>query len=367
MAEPPSTHQPSGTLEHNAPQHDVPQHEAPPTPADAPIQDPAAAQAPVQAEGQIAIDTDSSYSEDELSTYTASLTSSVLNYPTENGRRYHAFRQGTYVFPNDEPEQDRMDMQHEMYMRASDGRLHSAPLTDTKEKRFLDMGTGTGIWCVEMGDCYPDAEVIGNDFSPVQPTWVPKNVKFEVDDIESPWTHTEKFDYIHSRFLAGAIADWPKLVERCYENLKPGGIIELQDGDFLVYSEDGSSKDTWLEKWNTDFALAAKTGGRIVQPGPQLENWVRAAGFEDVHHEKFRVPVGVWPKDKKMKEVGAFNLVQLKEGLEGFSLALYTRVLGWSPDEVQILLNKVRKDLSDRAIHAQNDIHVVWARKPLSA
>lgn len=27
-------------------------------------------------------------------TYTASLTSSVVDYPTEYGRRYHAFRQG---------------------------------------------------------------------------------------------------------------------------------------------------------------------------------------------------------------------------------------------------------------------------------
>lgn len=56
------------------------------------------------------------------------------------------------------------------------------------------------------------------------------------------------------------------------------------------------------------------------------------------------------------KDVGAFNLVQLKEGLEGFSLVLFTRVLGWSPEEVQVLLSKVRKDLENRNIHAQNDM-----------
>ena len=357
MAESTSTHQPSS----------APEHESPPAQSAAPTQEPPAAQEPVQDERQIAVDTDSSYSEDDLSTYTASLSSSVLNFPTENGRRYHAFRPGTYVFPNDEPEQDRMDLQHEMYLRACDGKLHLAPLSGTKGKRFLDLGTGTGIWCVEMGDCYPDAEIMGNDFSPVQPNMVPKNVKFEVDDVESPWAHQQKFDYIHSRFMAGSIADWPKLVERCYDNLNPGGIIELQDGDFVTYSEDGTTKGTWLDKWNNDFANAAKQGGRTVQPGPQLEEWVRAAGFEDVHHEKVRLPLGLWPKDKKLKEVGAFNLVQLKEGLEGFSLALFTRVLGWSPDEVQILLTKVRKDLSDSHIHAQNDMHIVWGRKPLNA
>lgn len=371
MAEPTTTHQPSAAPEREPSPAQAPAATAAPTqdpsaahePAQPPMQD----QGPIQDQGEISIDTESTYSEDDLSTYTASLTSSVLNFPTENGRRYHAFRQGTYLFPNDEAEQDRMDLHHEMCMRACNGKLHLAPLTDTKDKRFLDLGTGTGIWCVEMGDCYPEAEIIGNDFSPMQPTMVPKNVKFEVDDIESPWTHNQKFDYIHSRFLAGGIADWPKLVEQCYENLNPGGIIELQDADCLAYSEDGTTKGTWLEKWNIDFMNAAKTSGRTLQPGPQLESWVRAAGFEDVHHEKIRVPLGTWPKDKKMKEVGAFNLVQLKEGLEGFSLVLFTRVLGWSLDEVQILLSKVRKDLSDKNVHPQNDMHVVWGRKPLSA
>ena len=193
----------------------------------------------------------------------------MLNFPTENGRRYSAFREGTYVFPNDESEQD----------------------------RILDIGTGTGIWCIEMGDLFPDAEVIGNDFSPVQPNMVPRNVKFEVDDVEAPWTHPTKFDYIHSRFMAASIADWPKLVRTCYDNLKPGGIVEFQDGDFMFYSEDGSMKDSWLHHWNVEIHGAAKRAGRILDPGHQLEDWVRAAGFEDVHNEKIRIPLGVWPKD----------------------------------------------------------------------
>jgi len=321
---------------------------------------------PLQQAGNIAVDVNSAYSEDDASTYTASLTSSVLNFPTENGRRYHAFREGTYVFPNDAPEQDRMDMHHEMVLRACNGKLHMAPLDHTKGKRILDIGTGTGIWCIEMGDLYPDAEVIGNDFSPVQPSMVPKNVKFEVDDVEHPWTHQQKFGYVHTRFMAGSIADWPKLVERIYENLEPGGICEFQDGDFMMYSEDDSFKGTWVEKWNADFMGAAAKGGRTGQPGPELEGWVRAAGFEDVHHERLRLPVGIWPKDKRLKEVGAFNMLQLKEGLEGFSLRLFTGVLGWTPEEVQVLLSKVRKDLDNKDIHAQDDFHIVWARKQMA-
>lgn len=32
------------------------------------------------------------------------------------------------------------------------------------------------MWCIDMGDEFPAAEVIGVDLSPIQPTWVPPNV-----------------------------------------------------------------------------------------------------------------------------------------------------------------------------------------------
>jgi len=46
---------------------------------------------------------------------------------------------------------------------------------------------------------------------------VPPNVKFEVDDAESPWTHTAPFDFIFCRYLLGGIADWPALMGNIYE------------------------------------------------------------------------------------------------------------------------------------------------------
>lgn len=32
----------------------------------------------------------------------------------ENGRRYHAFKDGSYVMPNDESELERLDLTHRM-------------------------------------------------------------------------------------------------------------------------------------------------------------------------------------------------------------------------------------------------------------
>ncbi len=69
-----------------------------------------------------------------------------------------------------------------------------------------------------MGDLYPGATVLGVDLSPIQPEWVPPNVKFMVDDVESPWLRPiNHFDYVHARHIVMAIKDWPKLMRRVFE------------------------------------------------------------------------------------------------------------------------------------------------------
>ena len=104
------------------------------------------------------------------SRYTASLTSSIEDYPMENGRRYHAFKDGTYIMPNDESELDRLDLTHNMLKISMSMRLFDATFSKAP-KNILDIGTGTGMWAIEMADEYPEAEIVGTDLSPTQPSW----------------------------------------------------------------------------------------------------------------------------------------------------------------------------------------------------
>jgi hypothetical protein len=61
--------------------------------------------------------------------------------------------QAAYVFPNDAMECDRLDLQYEALKALHDNRIFFAPLKDPR--RILDIGTGTGIWPIEMGElCY---------------------------------------------------------------------------------------------------------------------------------------------------------------------------------------------------------------------
>ena len=126
-------------------------------------------------------------------------------------------------------------------------------------------------------------------------------MKFEIDDAEEMWTFPEKFDFVHARYLAAAIADWPKLMRQAFEATKPGHYCEIQDFDVDYYSEDGSLKaEHSVQKWITTLLDAARDFGRDACPGPHLKKWFEGAGFEDIHHEKYRLPIGPWPKDKHL-------------------------------------------------------------------
>lgn len=156
--------------------------------------------------------------------------------------------------------------------------------------------------------------------------------------------------------MAAAIADWPKLVGQVFANTKPGGYAEFQDFDLQYYSEDGSYKDDLpISKWATTLLNASRDFGRDPCPGPKIEGWAKEAGFEDVTVQRFRLPIGPWPRDKHLKTIGSWNLVQVEEGLEGFTLRLFTQMLKWDPKEVQVLLADVRKNLRDPKIHVQFD------------
>ena len=124
-------------------------------------------------------------------------------------------------------------------------------------------------------------------------------------------------------------------------------------------------------KFNDEFLKASRAAGLEPSPGPLLEGWMKDNGFSDVKHKKFFLPAGTWPADKHLvspaccywellltitlfpqKEVGAWNLLQMMEGLEAFTYALFTRQLGYSRAEVDVICTKIRNEMTNAKIHA---------------
>ncbi|KAI9807526.1 MAG: hypothetical protein M1825_005466 [Sarcosagium campestre] len=288
----------------------------------------------------------------DTSSFLSKLSSTITAYQWENGRRYHGYKEGSYPLPNDDIELDREDMKHQEMMLITDNRLHLAPISKTPHK-ILDVGTGTGIWAMEMADKYPSAEVVGTDLSPVQPKWVPPNLTFEIDDIESPWTYTpNSLDLIHVRFMFLAIKDFGRLLRQAMTALKPGGYIELSELAIQPGSHDGTLPPSGeILRWIGLLREASRRMGYDLNIASRFKQMVVDAGYEDVTEHVLEVPWGGWPKDPRLKTIGVFHKEQLKQGLQGIAMALFTRALGWTQAEVEVFLVKLREELSNKDIH----------------
>ncbi|KAI9897391.1 hypothetical protein N3K66_007247 [Trichothecium roseum] len=308
-------------------------------------------------------DTDSAF-DDGSSTASTSLASIALKYEWRHGRRYHSYHSGQYSFPNDDIEQARLDMIHHVFYLLLNERLFLAPI-DPEGLSILDLGTGTGIWPIELGDMYRGADIVGNDLSPIQPEWAPPNVRFYVDDIENDWEEPVQYDYIHCRYMAGAVKDWPRLIRQIYGALKPGGWVELQESANTLYSEDGSLEpNNPMVQMMDNLMLACEKIGRTMDPAPSFKQWVHEAGFDGVQQQRFKLPIGSWPKDPRMKEIGTLMGVNFREGVGAFTAALFGDVLGWPRPDVELFNASVRKATGERGVHPLFDFLVVTAQKP---
>lgn len=193
-----------------------------------------------------------------------------------------------------------------------------------------------------MGDQYPHASIEGTDLSPIQPTAVPANVQFIIDDAEdSDWAvPLNHYDYIHIRQLLGCFRDFRSVITQAHHHTKPGGWVEGQEMNIKVYSDDGTIPEDWaFKEWLDHCNDASIAADRPLGIGSKLKTWYIDAGFVDVQEKVYKIPLGPWPKDEDLKKLGNWWRENFLMGLQGFSLAYFSREFGWSTLEIEVSLS----------------------------
>ena len=286
-----------------------------------------------------------------------------LDYNEENGRRYC----GTYFMPNDELEQTRMYLAHQVYLGMFDGEPTTVPLQDPR--LILDIGTGTGDWATHIGERWPECEVIGTDISAIQSSCPPYNVFFEIEDAELPWLRQpDSVDLIHMRNMAGAFRDWRFIYEQAFECLRPGGWIELQDFEEMTSWNNFFSQfpdDSSIQALAKGLYTASVKSGRPRGEKHLEEGYLIEAGFEDIETQTFDIPLTI-----ETGGAGNIWLIAVVDGLEALCLRALTKYMGWDPeytrkccDEAAHTIARIAKD-PEKAEKMTAKIKVVRGRKP---
>ncbi|KAF5703091.1 methyltransferase [Fusarium globosum] len=355
-------------------QHLVSRHMVPPSPASSTTSPLAVGSAHEAALIQSIERGDYATDDDE----TRSLTDSIRQHIVEGGLRYHSYHAGKYLFPNDEAEQDREELKHNLTVYLCDDRLFFAPIEQLLEAgaECLDLGTGIGKWCIDLADMYPNSQFHGMDLSPIQPDWVPENAMFVVDDIEheAGWTYgDETFDYIHIRHTVHSIQDRELLWERIWKHLKPGGYVEVQEFNYIAACDDDSCDGpyAWRDycKYLHQGMLALGTDLHgITHVGHELHE----AGFENITTKAYKCPLGPWAKKKRLQECGHVLRDVVMLSLHGISRKPLRDGLGWTALQIEMFLIEVRKSLTQEVnglpkFHTYFPYLNIHARKPLNS
>ena len=126
----------------------------------------------------------------------------------------------------------------------------------------------------------------------------------------------------------------------------------MQDVYFKPHSNDGSTEGTTGQKFHDLIMKGAAKIGRDWHCTPKYAEWFQEVGFEEVVENKFAWPVGTWPKGKKQKTMGLWALTNGLEGAPAIGMACLTRSLGMPPEEVEVLLAELRREMKGRSVHS---------------
>ncbi|KAJ4385430.1 hypothetical protein N0V93_009858 [Gnomoniopsis smithogilvyi] len=280
----------------------------------------------------------------------------------ESGRTYYNHSTGKYYLPNDAAEQDRLDLQHKVWLLYHWGELYKAPVVTPR--KVLDIATGTGIWACQIARQHPEASVVGTDLSLIQPLNAPDNCSFIKEDSEhDEWIFPDPFDLIFMRMVVSCFDSHLTIFQKSFNSLEPGGWFEIHDATFELLCTDGSCTGSSLERWCHLMIQAAANIGRDLTAPRKYKQWMIETGFVDVVEDIGPMPGNPWPSDPRNQDLGRWNVTNLYRGIRGISWKLL-RGLGMTPAEVEDLIEQVKFDITNVNLHFCFPFFTVYGRKP---
>ncbi len=186
-------------------------------------------------------------------------------------------------------ETNRLEFQH-YALRQSLGGNYAAPISEPR--RILDIGAGTGRWCIEMATVFPRASVIGLDTMLPPLASRPQNFIAMRGNVEENLPFADgSFDFVHQRLVFSRMA-----VRRLHAGVAelvrvtaPGGWVELVEVDVNICN--GGMANKKIVTWATEVCRAS---GIDPHMGTRVGDFLRMMKLQNLDVRSIELPIGRW-------------------------------------------------------------------------
>jgi hypothetical protein len=103
--------------------------------------------------------------------------------------------------------------------------------------------------------------------------------------------------------------------------------------------------------------------GMDVQAPLSWHRHLQEAGFIDIHSKWTNWPIGTWARGKRNKELGRLAYMDFYDAMPT-GVPIFQKILGYTAEEVQVLLAEARKEFRDQKVHLYQQACFTYARKP---
>lgn len=212
-----------------------------------------------------------------------------MNQQARNTRRY--LENSDYLLPKDKEEEYRLNFQHYALYQAI-GSHYVAPISESIHL-MLDIGSGTGIWPIEMAALFPQAQMIGVDVDPALfKTDTPDNCYLRAGNVLAGLPFPDAlFGYTHQRLLTAAITaeKWQGAVRELIRVTRPGGWVELVELDNQMQNAGPAGQR--LQELMASVGKSLGFDGEVIR---HLGDLLKQEGLQSVEVQPILLPVGEW-------------------------------------------------------------------------
>ena len=95
---------------------------------------------------------------------------------------------------------------------------------------------------------------------------------------------------------------------------------------------------------------SSKYGASLTDP-MKWKGWFQERGYQNVTQKVFKLPFNPWPKDPRMKILGAWEMENLLSGLQAMVTRMFQKCLGLSDAECEVFLAYIIKEVKNPQMH----------------